>query len=133
MTYEQFLDLDPCGPGILYVNYKGNDVRRAWDECKDTSNLLWFAYKSTKRLDLLVIFANECAGRALTYANACANAYADADAADNYAACAAYAAYAAYAADYANSAANSADVKAAEKEIQHERLKELFTSIIFNN
>ena len=140
MTKEAFLALDPCQPGIEYVNGFPS-VREAWDNCKSTDNMLWLAGHFPACRDNLVIFAEECACIALAhaatnvncdihgvyaaarYAARAENAY-GADAAE-YAADAA-----AHAADFASNAANAGD---AERRFQVKRIRELFTDIIFND
>ena len=151
MTTQQFLDLNPCVDGKLYA-LKFPTIKEAWLACNDINNIYWLINEAVKdyslKKSLYLVFAEECAGRALTYAS-----YASAYAADAAAYAAAYAAYAAaYAADAAADSADAADAAAdsadaaayaadsadaaayaayAEREIQKERLKELFTNVIF--
>ena len=116
MTTQQFLDLNPCVDGKLYA-LKFPTIKEAWLACNDINNIYWLINEAVKdyslKNSLYLVFAEECAGRALTYAS-----YASAYAADA----------AAYAADSADAAAYAAY---AEREIQKERLKELFTNVIF--
>ena len=139
MTFDQLKSLNPCRAGLGFA-LKFASVKEAWLNCNNNSNLLWFAARSAKRPDLIILFAEECAGRALTYAAAAAAAASAAYAAVDAAAAAVYAAdyadaaavvyAAAYAADAAADAA-AAVYPAAEREVQRERIYELFTDIIF--
>ena len=89
MTTQQFLDLNPCVDGKLYA-LKFPTIKEAWLACNDINNIYWLINEAVKdyslKKSLYLVFAEECAGRALTYAS-----YASAYAAD----AAAYAAAAA--------------------------------------
>ena len=83
MTTQQFLDLNPCVDGKLYA-LKFPTIKEAWLACNDINNIYWLINEAVKdyslKNSLYLVFAEECAGRALTYASY-ASAYA-ADAAD---------------------------------------------------
>ena len=131
MTLEQFKALEPCKSGYDYA-LRFPTIKEAWLNCRSIRDMLWFANATTKRTDLIVIFAEECVRRALTYAAAAV--YSAAAAAAVYSSDAAIAAAdVAYAAvDAADVAyADVADADVAEREIQRDRIYELFTNLIF--
>lgn len=133
MTIDQLIRLLPCRKGLDFAA-KFPSVKEAWLSCTNISHLLWLAAKQTKRKDLIVLFAEECAGRALTYngltaysSARCATWAGDAEFTDDYSEAADAAFYAAESAGYAY----DRNHHLYEKEIQRERIYELFTDIIF--
>ena len=139
MNREQFIALNPCKLGLIYA-LSFPTIKEAFMNCKDTSNIIWLinnALKEEESKERLIIFSEECAGRSFTYADTYADDYAAAAA--NSAAYAASDDHAAYAACVASdstihAAAAYADAYAdAEREIQSDRLKELFTDLIFKD
>ena len=122
MTKEQFLELNPCRAGREFA-LAFNTIKDAWNECKDVSNLIWLASKTSKCRDQLIIFTYECVSIAQAHAE---NA---ADAAYAYA----YAYAAADAAAYAYDAADADAARKTEINWQVSRIKELCTDLIFTD